>query len=84
MNPFEMVVLIVAIVVAGRVLAVRYGRHGAGGGGGDAPSAARTAEMEQMRAEIGKLKDRVAVLERLATDDSAALEREIEKLRGQP
>ncbi len=77
MNPFEMVVLIVAIVVAGRVLASRYGSRSASPG----PSA---QEQEQLRAEIQKLRDRVAVLERLATDPGASLEREIEKLRERP
>jgi len=81
MNPFEMVVLIVAIVVAGRVLASRYGRHSTS----DVyASSSATAEVEELRTEIRRLKDRVAVLERLATDDTARLEREIEKLRDQP
>jgi len=78
MNPFEMVVLIVAIVVAGRVIATKYGSHATPAGGLSAQ------EADQLRDDLQKLKDRVAVLERLATDDSAKLEREIEKLRSQP
>lgn len=81
MNPFEMVVLIVAIVVAGRVIATRYGRASAPGG---LASSSSPAEVEELRAEIRRLKDRVAVLERLATDDTTRLEQEIEKLRDQP
>jgi len=80
MNPFEMVVLIVAIVVAGRVLVSRYARTGAA----DMTASSSPAEAEELRAEIRRLKDRVAVLERLATDDTARLDREIEKLRDQP
>ena len=35
----------------------------------------------QLRAEVGSLKDRVAVLERIATDRSVQLERQIDELR---
>lgn len=80
MNPFEMVVLIVGIVVAGRVLVSRYTRSGTP----DTPTSPSPVEVEELRAEIRRLKDRVAVLERLATDDTARLDREIEKLRDQP
>jgi hypothetical protein len=38
-------------------------------------------EAERLRAEVKSLKDRVAVLERLATDSTSALEREFDKLR---
>jgi hypothetical protein len=38
-------------------------------------------EAERLRAELKALKDRVAVLERLATDSSSALEREFDRLR---
>ena len=78
MNPFEMVVMIVAIVVVGRIVVARYG-HASGTGG----AAVSDVEAQQMREEIKALKDRVAVLERLATDGTAALEREFEKLRNQ-
>ena len=39
------------------------------------------AETERMREEMKALKDRVAVLERIATDRNHALEHEFEKLR---
>jgi hypothetical protein len=38
-------------------------------------------ENAQLRAELGSLKDRTAVLERIATDRSAELDRQIEDLR---
>lgn len=81
MNPFEMVVAIVAIGAIASVLRAKYGvvRRGKGEDfiqRGPDPEAAR------LREEVKALKDRVAVLERLATDGSTALEREFEKLKG--
>ena len=40
-----------------------------------------TAETERMRDEIKVLKDRIAVLERIATDRNHSLEQEFERLR---
>jgi hypothetical protein len=80
MNGFEMVVAIVAITGIASVLRAKYGvvRRDKG-----ETFAIRTPdpETERLRAEVKALKDRVAVLERLATDGSSALEREFEKLR---
>ncbi len=39
-------------------------------------------ENAQLRAEIGSMKDRLAVVERIVTDESHQLTREIEQLRG--
>lgn len=39
-------------------------------------------ENAQLRAEIGSMKDRLAVVERIVTDESHHLTREIERLRG--
>ncbi|AJR22952.1 hypothetical protein [Sphingobium fuliginis] len=41
-----------------------------------------TQENAQLRAELGSMKDRLAVVERIVTDESHALNREIERLRG--
>ncbi|WP_136161587.1 hypothetical protein [Sphingomonas flavalba] len=79
MNPFEMVVLIVAITAVASVLRARYGISRARGGRQE--MAVPDVEAGRMRDEIRALKERVAVLERLATDDSSSLEREIERLR---
>lgn len=76
-NPFTMVVAIVAIVMIAQVIKARYRQQGASHG--------RTpldAENERLRNELKALKERVAVLERLATDETSALEREFEKLKG--
>jgi len=40
-------------------------------------------ENAQLRAELGSIKDRLANVERIVTDGSHALDREIEQLRGQ-
>jgi predicted metal-binding membrane protein len=40
-----------------------------------------TQENAQLRAELGAIKDRLAVVERIVTDGSHALDREIEQLR---
>ncbi len=79
MQVFEMIVVIVAIVTVGRIIRARYAAQGATlpadpGQGSDA---------RRLREEVQALKERIAVLERLATDDHNAvrLDREIEKLR---
>ena len=78
MNPFEMVVLIVLIVTIGKVLS---GRRRGKNAGTDIIQA--NPDNARMREEVKMLKDRIAVLERIATDNSSAtaLDREIEKLR---
>lgn len=75
MNPFEMVVLIVAIVVIGRIFANRYrSRHE----GGADPAAA--ADNARLRNEVQQLKDRIATLERIAVDKRHRLAEEIDAL----
>jgi len=79
MNPFEMVVLIVFIVMVGNVLRGRVGgrRHR----GGQAISAEEHAETLRLREEVKALKDRIHVLERIAVDKEDTLSRQIEELR---
>ncbi len=87
MNAFEMVVLIVAISAFASVFRAKYGvtrRRGAphlADALNSGPT--RDPDAERMRDEIKALKERIAVLERLATDTNSAiaLDREIEKLR---
>ena len=78
MNPFEMVVLIILIVTIGKVFS---GRRRVKDVGTDLIQA--DPDSARMREEVKMLKDRIAVLERIATDNSSAtaLDREIEKLR---
>lgn len=80
MNPFEMVVLIVAIVAIAGVLRARYGVHRSRH---DEGQPVRDPDADRLRDEIKALKERVAVLERIATDNDrgVSLDREIEALR---
>jgi hypothetical protein len=74
MNQYEFVlVLVLIMMVAGVVKTVikKPPRRAEG----DNP------EADRLRAEVGNLKDRIAVLERIATDKAGRLEREIEELR---
>jgi Tfp pilus assembly protein PilO len=81
MNPFEMVVLIVAITAIASVLRAKYGvvRRGKG----EEFVRPDNGENERLREELRTLKQRVAVLERIATenDRGITLDREIEALR---
>ena len=49
--------------------------------GNDRTTKALTAENDQLKATVGKLEERLKVLERIATDPSLQLADEIEKLR---
>jgi hypothetical protein len=79
-----MVVLIVAIVMIASVAKSRYkAKHGIIEDANGNPIIAHDPDAARLREEIKALKDRIAVLERLATDNNSAinLDREIEKLR---
>lgn len=80
MNPFEMVVLIVAITAIASIFRARYGVVRKGG---DDVRPADDTEHQRLRDELRALKERVAVLERIATDNDRGLtlDREIEALR---
>jgi hypothetical protein len=80
MNPFEMVVLIVAITAIAGIFRAKYGIRRDNKGN---EFSVKDPEADRMREEIRTLKERIAGLERLATDtnSAAALDREIEKLR---
>lgn len=81
MNPFEMVLGIIIVITIGRVLQSRYGYRN--GRRSRMDPVADDGEARRLRDEVRALKERIAVLERLATDDAGprALEREIEALR---
>jgi hypothetical protein len=82
MNPLEMVVAIVAITAIASVLRAKYGvvRRGKGE---ELVRPVDDQENDRLRAELRGLKERIAVLERIATDGNsgAQLDREIEALR---
>lgn len=78
MGPFEMVVLIVAIVAVAGIIKARYGiRTDAHGN----EYHVGNGEALKLREEVKQLKERIHVLERIATDRENSLAREIESLR---
>lgn len=81
MNPFEMVVLIVAITAIASIFRAKYGVISSRKG--DTFVRPEYGENERLREELRALKERVAVLERIATDNDRGLtlDREIEALR---
>ena len=79
MNPFEMVVLIVAIVMIAGVLKSRH-RGGRGLDSGSADS----LEADRLRDEVRQLKERIQVLERITVEKENSLSRQIEELRDRP
>lgn len=84
MNPFEMVVLIVAITAIASVLRAKYGvTRDKWGNEYRADAGPAQVENDALQQEVRTLKERIQVLERLATEDQPAqrLDREIERLR---
>jgi thiamine biosynthesis lipoprotein ApbE len=89
MGPFEMVVAIVLIATIGKVVSSRHkAKHGIiedkDMNGNVQLRLASDPESARLREEINQLKDRIQVLERIATDNSSTndLNRQIEELRG--
>jgi len=78
MNPFEMVVLIVAIVMFAGVFKARYSHRNRDVGEDDP---AGRIENQQLREEVAELKERIKVLERITVEKENSLAREIEDLR---
>jgi ribosomal protein L16 Arg81 hydroxylase len=89
MGPFEMVVAIILIVTIGKIIQTKQkAKHGIVEDqdfmGTKTHRLLNSAETQQMQDEIRALKERVQVLERIATDGSSTndLNRQIEELRG--
>ena len=78
MNPFEMVVLIVAIVMFAGIFKARYSHRHRGSGETDP---ADRLENQRLREEVSELKERIKVLERITVEKENSLSREIEDLR---
>lgn len=83
MNPFEMVVIIVIVCAIAGVFKARHGVVKDRLGNDVYVGKDNDAENARLQDEVTTLKERIAVLERLATDDqrSIDLDREIAKLR---
>ncbi|NIJ37835.1 putative nucleic acid-binding Zn-ribbon protein [Sphingopyxis panaciterrae] len=84
MNPFEMVIGIVLIVTIGSIIRAKYGvRRDHRGQEYFTGNPNQDAETKALQTEIRALKERIQVLERIATDHNraATLDEEIERLR---
>ena len=88
MNPFEIVVIIVAIVAVSRVAQAKYGGRGLFGRHERlddlldvTPRPQDDAETRRLREEVAQLKERLHVLERITVDKENSLTREIDQLR---
>ena len=90
MNPFEMVVLIVGIGAVANIVRAKNGLPmgnfwwgGRGRGQLLTNTQSEDSETVRLREEVKELKERLHVLERIATDNNRAvdLDREIERLR---
>jgi hypothetical protein len=88
MSFWTAMVIIVAISAIASVMRAKHGVIRTGRGKEEAyiGHLHEDGEVAALRAEVGQLKDRIAVLERIATenDRGVMLDREIEKLRSQP
>jgi Ctf8 len=84
-DPFTMVIAIVAIATVGKVMNTRYkAKNGIiEDEDGNQKQIAADPTNQRMSGEIKELKERIAVLERIATDNNSAndLNRQIEELR---
>jgi hypothetical protein len=90
-NPFEMVVAIILIVTVGRILKARYNAQNGivenrDMMGNVTQHVLDNNERQASADEIRALKERIQVLERIATDNSTANDvgRQIEALRDKP
>mgnify|MGYP000962715349 CR=1 FL=1 len=86
-NPFSMVVAIVLIVMIARVMTAKYnGQRGNQRDGLLMPPPTDNREAAALKEEVRALKERVAVLERIATDSHEAvrIDQEIARLRDVP
>lgn len=87
MDPLQMVLGIVAIVTIGGIIKAKHGiRRDNKGNEYFVGNAADKEETKALLAEIRALKERIQVLERIATDGNraATLDEEIERLRDRP
>ena len=81
MNPFEMVVLIVAMVTIAGIMKTRYGIRRDREGN---EYHVNDGENDRLRDEVKQLKERIQVLERITVEKENSLARQIEELRDRP
>ena len=86
MNPFEMVVAIIIVITIGKVASTHFrAKNGIIEDEAGNEKIAHDPDSGRLQDEVSYLKERVAVLEKIATDGRGGreLENEIEKLRDQ-
>lgn len=88
MGPFEMVVAIILIITVGKIISAKQkAKHGIVEDedmlGNKTQRLISNSDTQAMQNEIKALKDRILVLERIATENNSAhdLNRQIEELR---
>jgi hypothetical protein len=88
MGPFEMVVAIIAIITIGKIIQTKQkAKHGIIEDedmlGNKTQRLLSNSDTREMQSEIRALKERIQVLERIATDNNSAhdINRQIEELR---
>lgn len=88
MGPFEMVVAIIAIITIGKIISSKHkAKHGVIEDedmlGNKTHRMLGNSDTKAMQDEIRMLKDRIQVLERIATENNSAndINRQIEELR---
>jgi hypothetical protein len=79
MNPFEFVLIIIAMVFGFALIKNRMASRDAWGAQGR--SAEDSAETLRLRDEVRELKERIKVLERITVEKENSLAREIDDLR---
>jgi hypothetical protein len=77
MNPYEMVAIIVVAVMIASVVRAKYSHPRRA----DDSDPREHAEALRLREEVKALKERIHVLERIATDRENSLARQIDELR---
>jgi hypothetical protein len=79
MGRYDMIAFVVLVVMIASVVRAYIGRGHRRGGARE--SHAEPQETRQLRDEVQQLKQRIAVLERIAVEKENSLTREIESLR---
>jgi hypothetical protein len=77
----ELIPIVGILATAWVIVTIWRGRPATGAGGGGENNAQLVRENEQLNRTIDKLEERIAVLERIATDPAERTAREIEQLR---
>ena len=84
MNPFEFVLVIIALVFGFTLLKNRLAAKGEWHEDSprvDLPGMAETGETKRLREEVADLKERIKVLERITVEKENSLARQIDELR---